>query len=118
MVKERVRSRCRHRSCPLNRGIDLGAGSIGTAAAVYVAGACVGALFFGQLTDRFGRVRTLQITVLWFSIATFASAFAQNFEQFLVLKAIQGFGFGGSGDFFDIGQFKGVFGFHVANHNA
>ncbi|NBF18554.1 MFS transporter, partial [Pseudomonas sp. Fl4BN2] len=37
----------------------------------------------------------LQITVLWFSLATFASAFAQNFEQFLVLKAIQGFGFGG-----------------------
>ena len=30
---------------------------IGTAAAIYVAGACVGALFFGQLTDRFGRKR-------------------------------------------------------------
>ena len=52
-------------------------------------------MIWGPLADRFGRVRTLQITVLWFSLATFASAFAQNFEQFLVLKAIQGFGFGG-----------------------
>src|SRR5690349_14327342 len=36
-------------------GISMTAGSIGTAAAVYVAGACLGALFFGQLTDRYGR---------------------------------------------------------------
>ena len=37
-------------------GIELDASQIGTAAAFYVAGACIGALFFGQLTDRFGRV--------------------------------------------------------------
>src|SRR4051812_21403598 len=37
------------------RGIAMTAGDIGTAAAIYVAGACSGALFFGQLTDRFGR---------------------------------------------------------------
>src|ERR1700744_4247237 len=36
-------------------GIQLSAASIGTAGAIYVAGACVGALLFGQLTDRFGR---------------------------------------------------------------
>ena len=33
-------------------GIDISAGQIGTAAAIYVVGACLGALFFGQLTDR------------------------------------------------------------------
>src|SRR3954452_5421172 len=37
------------------RGLDLTTAGIGTAAAIYVAGACVGALFFGQLTDRYGR---------------------------------------------------------------
>jgi MFS family permease len=36
-------------------GISLDASQIGTAAAFYVAGTCIGALFFGQLTDRFGR---------------------------------------------------------------
>src|ERR1700743_1760142 len=36
-------------------GIALDASQIGSAAAFYVAGACVGALFFGQLTHRFGR---------------------------------------------------------------
>ena len=36
-------------------GIAITTAQIGTAAAVYVAGACAGALFFGQLTDRFGR---------------------------------------------------------------
>ncbi|HEX7354929.1 MAG TPA: MFS transporter, partial [Mycobacteriales bacterium] len=36
-------------------GISINSGQIGIAAAIYVIGACVGALFFGQLTDRFGR---------------------------------------------------------------
>jgi MFS family permease len=35
-------------------GIGSRAANIGIAAALYVSGACVGALFFGQLTDRYG----------------------------------------------------------------
>ncbi len=38
-----------------NSGIALTESDISLAAAIYVAGACTGALFFGQLTDRFGR---------------------------------------------------------------
>ena len=34
------------------------------------------------------------MTVLWFALATFIAAFTQSFEQLLVTKAIQGFGFG------------------------
>jgi len=68
------------------------AGLIG--GATLVAGA-LGGLLAGILSDRYGRVRALQITVLWFSLFTFLSAFAQNFEQLLVLKALQGVGFGG-----------------------
>ncbi len=48
----------------------------------------------GALGDRFGRVKALQITVLTFALATFASAFAMSYTQLLVLKAIQGLGFG------------------------
>ena len=74
-------------------GIGKGqAGLIG--GATLVAGA-LGGLLAGMLSDRYGRVRALQITVVWFSLFTFLSAFAQNFEQLLVLKALQGIGFGG-----------------------
>lgn len=48
----------------------------------------------GALGDRFGRVKALQITVATFALATFASAFAMNYTQLLVLKAVQGLGFG------------------------
>jgi MFS family permease len=48
----------------------------------------------GALGDRFGRVKALQITVATFALATFACAFATSYTQLLVLKAIQGLGFG------------------------
>src|SRR5436305_12612494 len=44
-------------------GIAISTAQIGTAAAVYVAGACTGALFFGHLTDRFGRKKLFLITL-------------------------------------------------------
>src|ERR1700739_3162145 len=61
-----------------------------------------GTLFFGAiggwvggaLGDRFGRVKALQITIATFALATFASAFAVSYNQLVVLKAIQGLGFG------------------------
>jgi MFS family permease len=74
-------------------GISKGqAGLIG--GATLVAGS-LGGLLGGILSDRIGRVRALQLTVVWFSLFTFLSAFAQNFDQLLALKALQGLGFGG-----------------------
>jgi MFS family permease len=49
----------------------------------------------GALADRIGRVKALQVTIGWFAVATFLAAFSQSFDQLLVLKALQGFGFGG-----------------------
>ena len=37
----------------------------------------------------------LQITILWYSVFTFLCAFAKNFEQLFILRALHGFGFGG-----------------------
>ncbi len=54
-----------------------------------------GGWFSGTLADRFGRVKMLQITILWYSVFTFFCAFAQNFEQLFILRALHGFGFGG-----------------------
>jgi MFS family permease len=49
----------------------------------------------GILADRFGRVRVLQLTVLWFAAFTFLSGFTHTYGQLLLTRAMQGFGFGG-----------------------
>ena len=49
----------------------------------------------GYLSDRIGRVRTLQITILWFSFFSLLCAFAQTFGQLMLARALLGFGFGG-----------------------
>lgn len=48
----------------------------------------------GWLADRFGRARMLVVTILWFSAFSLLSGFAQSFEQLLVIRALQGLGFG------------------------
>ena len=55
----------------------------------------IGGWVAGILSDRIGRVRTLQLTVLWFAFFTFLCGFAQNYEQLLVARTLMGFGFGG-----------------------
>ncbi len=49
----------------------------------------------GILADRYGRVRLLQLTVLWFAVFTFLGGFTHSFGQLLFVRAMQGFGFGG-----------------------
>ncbi len=49
----------------------------------------------GALSDRYGRVRMLQVTILCFAFFTFLSGFTQNFTQLFVCRALQGLGFGG-----------------------
>ena len=55
---------------PTDTGLGLSSSDIGMAGAVYVAGACIGALFFGQLTDRFGRKKLFLITLGVYTCAT------------------------------------------------
>lgn len=55
----------------------------------------VGGWAAGLLADRVGRVRTLQITIAWFAVFTFLSGLTNSFEQLLVTRGLQGFGFGG-----------------------
>lgn len=67
----------------------------GAISSVTLISSALGGWLAGAMSDRLGRVRTLQITILWFASFTFFCAFAQSFPQLLVLKALQGFGFGG-----------------------
>ena len=68
---------------------------VGFTASAYLVGAVVGALFFGWLTDRFGRKKLFTITLLTYVIATIASGFAWSFWSFAVFRAITGAGIGG-----------------------
>ncbi|MFI6376117.1 MFS transporter [Streptomyces sp. NPDC050546] len=57
--------------------------------------AAVGGWACGFLADRWGRARVMQFTILWFAVFTFIAGFAQNFEQLIVVRVLQGLGFGG-----------------------
>jgi MFS family permease len=68
------------------------AGLLATSALVISA---FGGWIAGTLADRIGRARLLMIMVAWFAFFTFLSGFTQNFEQLLIVRGLQGFGFGG-----------------------
>jgi MFS family permease len=68
------------------------AGYIASAALITSA---IGGWGAGILADRLGRVRVLQLTVLWFAAFTFLSGFTHSYGQLLFTRAMQGFGFGG-----------------------
>src|SRR3954467_9675147 len=76
-------------------GIAIDASQIGQAAAIYVTGACIGALLFGQLTDRFGRKKLFLITLGVYILATVATAFADTALYFFICRFFTGMGIGG-----------------------
>ena len=80
---------------PHNTGLGMTSADIGIAGAAYVAGACLGALGFGQLTDRFGRKKLFLITLGVYLVGTVATAFSMNPIWYFVCRVITGSGIGG-----------------------
>ena len=70
-------------------------GSAGFAGTVTLLSSAIGGWLGGYISDRIGRVRTLQFTILWFSFFSLVCAFVQNFDQLLIARAVLGLGFGG-----------------------
>src|SRR5262247_761856 len=68
---------------------------IGLASSAYLAGAVIGALFFGWLTDRLGRKKLFFITLAVYLVATAATAFSWDFWSFALFRALTGAGIGG-----------------------
>ncbi|WP_297844499.1 MFS transporter [Pseudomonas sp.] len=68
------------------------AGILGTAALL---SASLGGWVAGILSDRYGRVRILIFTICWFTLFGVLAGFTQSFEQMLVVRTLQGLGFGG-----------------------
>src|SRR5690242_12690896 len=80
---------------PADTGLGLTSSDIGMAGAVYVAGACLGALFFGQMTDRFGRKKLFLITLGVYTCATVLTAFSMNPTWYFAARFLTGAGIGG-----------------------
>ena len=78
-----------------NSGLTLTPGQVGVAAGIYIAGACAGALFFGQLTDRFGRKKLFLVTLAIYLVATALTALSPNVWWFYVCRFFTGSGIGG-----------------------
>src|SRR5437588_1066735 len=68
---------------------------VGLASSAYLAGAVLGAIFFGWLTDRLGRKKLFFITLAVYLVATAATAFSWNLWSFLVFRFLTGAGIGG-----------------------
>ncbi|WP_381565798.1 MFS transporter [Streptomyces eurythermus] len=77
-------------------GLAISSGQVtGVAAALYVAGACSGALFWGRLTDRFGRRNLFMITLAVYLAATALTAVSWQAWWFFLFRFLTGFGIGG-----------------------
>jgi MFS family permease len=68
---------------------------IGLASSAYLGGAVLGALFFGWLTDRFGRKKLFFITLAIYLIATAATALSWDIWSFALFRIATGAGIGG-----------------------
>jgi MFS family permease len=68
---------------------------IGIASSAYLAGAVLGALFFGWLTDRLGRKKLFFITLAVYLVATAATAFSWNLWSYVLFRFVTGAGIGG-----------------------
>jgi MFS family permease len=80
---------------PADTGLGLSSFQVGFAGAAYVAGACLGALVFGQLTDRFGRKKLFLITLGLYTVATVLTAFSMSPAWYFACRFLTGAGIGG-----------------------
>ena len=74
-------------------GLDRATG--GAMASLTLAASAVGGLIFGVVADKLGRTRALSLSILIYSIFTFACGLAQNVWQFAIFRVLLGLGMGG-----------------------
>jgi len=75
--------------------LRFSASDVGLANSAYLVGAVTGALFFGWLSDRWGRKRLFSITLGVYLIATAGTAFTWDLPSFALMRFLTGAGIGG-----------------------
>jgi MFS family permease len=75
--------------------LGLSERQIGLAGSAYLAGAILGALYFGRLTDRLGRKRLFLVTLGIYLVAALLTALSWNFWSFAIFRALTGAAIGG-----------------------
>src|SRR6266404_723978 len=75
--------------------LHLTAQQVGLTGSAYLAGAVVGSLYFGHLTDKLGRKKLFNVTLGLYLVATALTAVSWNLESFLVFRFLTGAGIGG-----------------------
>ena len=68
---------------------------IGLSASLYLAGAVIGACFFGWLTDKLGRKKLFSVTLGVYLLATALTACSWNVTSFVIFRFFTGAGIGG-----------------------
>ena len=86
---------------PITAEFDLTNGQAGLIISMQLLFMGIGGVFFGWLADRIGRKKVLMLTILVFSIFTFARAAAPSYEILLVLTCCAAVGIGGE---YGVGQ--------------
>jgi len=67
----------------------------GLMASLTLASSAVGGLIFGVVADKLGRTRALSLSILIYSIFTFACGLSQNLWQLAIFRVLLGIGMGG-----------------------
>jgi len=67
----------------------------GLMASLTLAASAVGGLIFGIIADKLGRTRALSLSILIYSIFTFACGLAQDLTQLAIFRVLLGIGMGG-----------------------
>jgi MFS family permease len=75
--------------------LGLTEGQVGIANGCYLAGEVAGALFFGHLTDRYGRKRLFLVTIALYLVSTALTGASPNLVFFAVCRFFAGAGIGG-----------------------
>lgn len=75
--------------------LQLSDSQIGASASAYLAGAVIGSLLFGRLTDTMGRKKLFLVTLAVYVVATLLTALSWNFASFAFFRALTGMGIGG-----------------------
>ncbi|MDR0224909.1 MAG: MFS transporter [Burkholderiaceae bacterium] len=79
----------------ISADLHLTPGQAGSLVTWTLIGAVFGGIFFGMLSDRYGRIRVLTWTIMLFAVFTGLCAFAQGYWDLLAYRTIAGIGLGG-----------------------